>query len=349
MEIVNKNTYNEKLLDRLKIRQNNWKPASAFPLVLWPSFATRVTYAEKYFVRHTHYEKWIVCSVERGCLQVISNGKVHRVRPGETVFIPPGSHSLTAEGGETLQRALGIEGHLLHLILENLSLDRCHVVRDFLTKEYISLFEEIYDLLGKRELENAPRLSLLAYAVLMYAVRFVPREEFPEEVVQCQQFIQQNLFQKITLKDLCRETGCNRTRLTSLFRQNLACSPGEYIIQLRHQYAKELLAAAPGIPVKLVASHCGYCNQLYFANDFRKRTGMTPTRYREKMCSGTKQEVSGVLPHPGQDHVEGGPRSGNVAALDPAVVGDESPVGHGKAHAGALSHGLGGEEGFEDP
>ena len=176
---------------------------------------------------------------------------------------------------------LGIEGHLVRLILETLSLDRCLVVKGFLTEEYEHIFDEVYALLGKKDPSFAPRLSLLAYSVLMYAVRFVPRQDLPEEVVLGQQFIQQNLFQKITLRDLCKETGCSRTRLCTLFKQHTSLSPGEYIANERHKYAMDLLASSPGLPVKQVASHCGYRNQLYFARDFKKHTGMTPSRYRE--------------------------------------------------------------------
>ena len=282
MEIVNKDSFNIWVRHKLKIQLSNWLPTSAFTLVLWPDFATRVTYADGYFVRHTHYEKWCACSVEKGCLQVISNGKAVKIKEGQTTLIPPGPHTLSAEDGEVAVRVLGIGGHLLRLILETLSFNRCLVVEDFLTEEYERLFDEVYTLLGKQNLASASRLSLLAYAVLMYAVRFVPRQKLPEEVVLGQQFIQRNLFQKITLADLCRETGCSRTRLCMLFKQYTTFSPGEYIANERHKYAMDLLASSPGLPVKQVASYCGYRNQLYFARDFKKHTGMSPSCYREK-------------------------------------------------------------------
>ena len=281
MEIVNKDSFNTWVRHKLKIQLSNWQPTSAFTLVLWPDFATRATYADGYFVRHTHYEKWCACSVEKGCLQVISNGKAVKIKERETALIPPGPHTLSAEDGEVTVKVLGIGGHLLRLILETLSFNRCLVVEDFLTEEYGRLFDEVYSLLGKRDPANGSRLSLLAYAVLMYAVRFVPRQKLPEELVLGQQFIQLNLFQKITLSDLCRETGCSRTRLFALFKQHPMFSPGEYIANERHKYAMDLLASSPALPVKQVASHCGYRNQLYFARDFKKHTGMTPSRYRE--------------------------------------------------------------------
>ena len=282
MEIVNKDSFNTRVRHKLKIQLNSWQPPSAFTLVLWPDFATRVTYADSYFVRHTHYEKWCACSVEKGCLQVISNGKAVKIKERETALIPPGPHTLSAEDGEVTIKVLGIGGHLLRLILETLSFNRCLVVEDFLTEEYGRLFDEVYSLLGKRDPANGSRLSLLAYAVLMYAVRFVPRQKMPEELVLCQQFIQRNLFQKISLSDLCRETGCSRTRLFALFKEHTAFSPGEYIANERHKYAMELLTSSPSLPVKQVASYCGYRSQLYFAKDFKKHTGMTPSLYREK-------------------------------------------------------------------
>lgn len=283
MEIVNKDFYNTAVRHRLKIQLSNWRPASNFPRLLWPYFATRTTFAEKYYVRHTHYESWSACYIEKGCLQVSSNGDVFEVRDGETALIPPGPHTFSANKKEVIHRTIGIQGHLLRLILENLSLDRCLVVKDFLTGEYERIFDEVYTLLGKKDPACAPRLSLLAYAILMHAARFVQQEKLPKEVMLSQQFIQQNLFQKITLHDLCKETGCSRTRLCALFKQYTAFSPGEYIANERHKYAMELLVASPALPVKQVASYCGYRNQLYFANDFKKHTGMTPSQYRKNV------------------------------------------------------------------
>ena len=283
MEIVNKDSFKTRVRHNLKIQLSNWLPNSEFTLVLWPVFATRVTYSDGYFVRHTHYEKWCACSVEKGCLHVISNGKSLKIEEGATALIPPGPHTLSAEDGDVTVRVLGIGGHLLRLILEILAFNRCLVVEGLFTKEYECLFNEIYSLLEKKNPAYAARLSLLAYSVLMYVVRYVPKQKLPEEIIQAQQFIQQNLFQKITLSDLCRETGCSRTRLFALFKQYTAFSPGEYIVNERHKYAMELLAASPGLTVKQVASYCGYRNQLYFAKDCKKHTGMTLTEYSKSL------------------------------------------------------------------
>lgn len=290
VEIINKSSFNNALRHRLKIRQNNWRPFDNFPLVLWPYFANEATYAKDYFVRHTHYECWCVYSIIKGQLQIICNGEVYHVKAGETLLIPPGPRTITAEGDEAQHFVIGIEGYLLRIILENFGLNQCLIIRDFFTKEYEALFNEIYHLLGKKDPRKAPELSLLGYAVLMYAVRFVPQKPLPVEVILSLQFIQRNLFQKITLQDLCKEAGCSRTRLCNLFRQYTSFSPGGYIIEERHKYAKDLLASSPNLPIKQIASYCGYRNQLYFANDFKNRTGMTPTLYREKI---QKKSLSG--------------------------------------------------------
>ena len=290
VEIVNKSSFNNALLHRLKIRQNNWRPFDNFPLVLWPYFANEATYAKDYFVRHTHYECWCVYNMKKGKLQIICNGEVYHVKAGETILIPPGPRTITAEEGEAGHCVIGIEGYLLRIILENFGLNRCIIIKDFFTKEYEALFDEIYHLLGKKDPRLSPKLSLLGYAVLMYALRFVPQKNLPVEVILSQQFIQRNLFQKITLQDLCKEAGCSRTRLCALFRQYTSFSPGDYIIEERHKYARDLLASSPNLPVKQIASYCGYRNQLYFASDFKKRTGMTPTLYREKI---QKKSLSG--------------------------------------------------------
>ena len=210
METVNKDSYNAELLHRLKIQLSVWLPAAPFPLLLWPTFATRTTYVENYF-------------------------------------------------------------------------GQCLVVKNFLTEEYIRLFDEVCFLLDRKDLANGGRLSLLAYAILMYAADFVTRNEVPDELMRCRQFIQRNLFQKITLKDLCDETLSSRSHLCAMFKKHLAISPGEYIARERRKFAMDLLRSSPDLSVKQVAGHCGYRSQLYFASDFKKHTGLTPTQYRNSM------------------------------------------------------------------
>lgn len=65
------------------------------------------------------------------------------------------------------------------------------------------------------------------------------------------------------------------------FQQAFGHSLGEELARRRHLHARRLLANSH-LPVKAIAGSCGYSNPSAFIEAFRKREGMTPTRWRQK-------------------------------------------------------------------
>ena len=59
-------------------------------------------------------------------------------------------------------------------------------------------------------------------------------------------------------------------------------TPIQFLISQRINYAKNLLQNK-SIPIKEVAALCGYQNQLYFSNDFRKHTGCSPREFCKRL------------------------------------------------------------------
>ena len=57
MEIENKDFYNQSLKGILKMQLGVWRPFTIHPVLLWPVFATHISFIDKYFVRHTHSPK----------------------------------------------------------------------------------------------------------------------------------------------------------------------------------------------------------------------------------------------------------------------------------------------------
>ena len=55
-------------------------------------------------------------------------------------------------------------------------------------------------------------------------------------------------------------------------------TPIQFLISQRINYAKNLLQNK-SMPIKEIAILCGYQNQLYFSNDFRKHTGLSPREF----------------------------------------------------------------------
>lgn len=92
-------------------------------------------------------------------------------------------------------------------------------------------------------------------------------------------YIQKNYSQIRTIQDLSDKFNYSPAYLSKLFLEYKNISPTEYIINLRIEKAKELLASSKKI--KEVAQYVGYNDPLYFGKLFKKRTGMSPKQYVE--------------------------------------------------------------------
>lgn len=95
------------------------------------------------------------------------------------------------------------------------------------------------------------------------------------------EFIEQNYRRHdLNIELLANEMKMNRISLYRNFMREFDISPKQYMIEVRMSRAKELLRSSE-FSVKSIAYSVGYSDQLYFAKVFRKKTGYTPSAYRE--------------------------------------------------------------------
>ena len=83
----------------------------------------------------------------------------------------------------------------------------------------------------------------------------------------------------LTIMDVARDTGTNRTYISQFVSTHYGVSFREWVNSLRLQYAKQLLAQHPDMPVAEVARRAGYLSQSYFCRTFKDNEGVTPGRW----------------------------------------------------------------------
>lgn len=85
--------------------------------------------------------------------------------------------------------------------------------------------------------------------------------------------------ENLTLEQIAREVGIHPVHLSSVFRQKYHCTVGEYIRQLRIEYACREIARGE-MPLAIIALEAGFANQGHFSATFKRLTGLTPAAYR---------------------------------------------------------------------
>nr|EKU4731562.1 DJ-1/PfpI family protein [Kluyvera ascorbata] len=88
-----------------------------------------------------------------------------------------------------------------------------------------------------------------------------------------------NLASVVSLNDMAEHIGLSVRHLARLFRQEMDMAAGEWLEAGRIDRAKMLLESGT-LPLKTIASQCGYASCDVLRRAFIKRVGMTPSMYR---------------------------------------------------------------------
>lgn len=95
-------------------------------------------------------------------------------------------------------------------------------------------------------------------------------------------YMREHLGAPIGLDDLAHVAGLSRFHFCTAFRQATGSAPHEWLVRLRMERARQLLAD-PALPVTDIALAVGYETPSSFAAAFRKATGTTPTAFRRTL------------------------------------------------------------------
>jgi AraC-like DNA-binding protein len=98
---------------------------------------------------------------------------------------------------------------------------------------------------------------------------------------QLTDYIQEHLQDLGGVAHLAEKAGYTRSHFCRLFRRQTGLSPREYILRSRILLAKELLRAT-SLTVSEVGERAGYADIFHFSKQFKSRTGVTPTAYRNR-------------------------------------------------------------------
>jgi AraC family transcriptional regulator len=90
-------------------------------------------------------------------------------------------------------------------------------------------------------------------------------------------FMEANIGRRLSLNDLARAACVSRAHFARQFRLSTGTTPMAFLLLLRIQRAKQLLA--DGIKVSAVAAELGFCDQSHFSRTFREMTGSSPGIY----------------------------------------------------------------------
>lgn len=103
----------------------------------------------------------------------------------------------------------------------------------------------------------------------------------PRAVADALRYIHTNYSRDLSLNDLAESVHLSPFHVARLFKQALGVSPHQYLIQVRVNSARSLLAAGSGErSLAEVASAVGFADQSHLTRHFKRILGVTPKQFR---------------------------------------------------------------------
>jgi AraC-like DNA-binding protein len=215
------------------------------------------------------------------CCEEITEGTVILLYPNERHRYRPHLHTGWVE------MWVGFEGEFIDNIIEKGYLDRTRPILHIGYHEtMVSLFKDIFSISSQEKPGYQPAVSgaiiyLLGLLHTTQQQSDIQKIDLAEKVViRARIIFREKLCQKLAPEDVAKELRVGYSWFRKVFKKYTGLAPGQYLIQLKIQKAKELLAD-PSKLIKEIAFELNLESPLYFSKLFKEKTGLTPVDYRK--------------------------------------------------------------------
>lgn len=213
---------------------------------------------------------------------LVKDGSFSVEREGERFLVEKNQGFLFRNG--VLYHRCVIEPVTLYLFryksLSN-AFDRDHVIFHDLVR-----LASTFELLGRLDAELFKddfeyRGSLFADLVTQYSIENGKNEMVDEVIRAAIAKINKRMHHRdVRLVEIAAQSGLSYVQFLRRFKAVTGVTPSEYVATVRLQKAKNLLTDTD-LLIKEIAFACGFENEYYFSNFFKKHTGTSPSAFRE--------------------------------------------------------------------
>lgn len=100
-------------------------------------------------------------------------------------------------------------------------------------------------------------------------------------IEQCKDYVTRNIHQHISVEEMARRIGVNRSTLSDQFSKQVGMSISQYSIMVRLNAAENMLKFSDA-SVGDIAEYLCFSSQSYFGKLFKEKNGISPAEYRKQ-------------------------------------------------------------------
>ncbi len=149
------------------------------------------------------------------------------------------------------------------------------------------LKKSLYQILNAYERSDDPlyitnlRNLMLRFLLDLLDACWQSQPTISHTILTVQQYIEENISEMLTAKQLAQHAGLSTSRFKARFKQEVGTPPADYVMRQKTERAKQLLQSGHE-NITSVAMQLGFSTPAYFATVFKRYTGQSPRSYRER-------------------------------------------------------------------
>lgn len=211
---------------------------------------------------------------------VMYNDKVFPVNPGQLL-------KSTFEQNVDSFFAIHIDSELMQEIANNISNHSQIYLKnesimssksvEALIKNFI--FEYMYKQSGYKLMLQSISTELTIEILRQSIVDHNNKSVYKIDIKKAVAFLEERYQDNITLDDIAKEVNISRYHLLRIFKSETGKTPFEFLTDIKIQHAKKLLVNKK-FNITEISSLCGFSSISHFSVVFKKRTGFTPSEFK---------------------------------------------------------------------
>lgn len=231
--------------------------------------------------------------LQEGCAVVETNGTAYAMRAPQGVFtFPDLRYGMRNCGAQSMRITwLRFSGYLVENYLTRAEISRTQPTFNDPQGEICKLLDDIFEA-SQRFPNRYCRMMAGLYSIFSLLLDREDAHRFANYVdnanyyaVKATEYIEHNFSRNISVNEIAAALGISRKHLYSVFNEIIHIPPRQYLIYYRIEKAAQRLKL-PTLSIQEIAESVGYASPFYFAKEFKRLTGVTPSEYRKNPQTG---------------------------------------------------------------
>lgn len=173
-----------------------------------------------------------------------------------------------------------VDGEMMEYLFRSYSLDNTHYIPD--CPQLRKYFDEMMQLRhGLGEIDSQAAIIFHRFLEECHTILCGSHKKVaPPEIIELKMFLDDSIERKVNLDGYCREKGRSCSNMIRQFKRHFGTAPYDYLMRKRIEEARLMLRHS-AFSVKEIASRLNFSDQYHFSNYFKRKTGLSPQKYRK--------------------------------------------------------------------